>query len=136
MLRVMALALLAIIGLASPSFAQRAVPNVGACQGLADIPTMQCYGREYEKVDREMQSFLGKVEGGLSDLDARDQMKWAQNAWTQYRDLTCAADSRTYFGAGSPGGSTEYSICLYSEARLRLEDLHTIYDWELERTGR
>ncbi len=129
MLRVMVLALLAIGGLASPAFAQRNVPNGGVCQGLADIPTGECYGRESEKVDKEIQAFLQKVEGSSIDPDARDQLKWAQNAWTQYRDLTCAADSRAYFGAGSPGGSTEYSICLYSEARLRLQDLHTIYDW-------
>ena len=129
--RVLCLSLLALAGSWSPGFAQRSDAPNNVCQGLANVPTGTCFGGEYERASNELDAFLAQIRDALTQPEDRTRLDKAQNAWVKYRDLTCDADSKVYFGDGS-GRGTEVATCLDVETRLRLKDLHAIYDWRVE----
>jgi uncharacterized protein YecT (DUF1311 family) len=98
---------------------------------LANIPTGLCFDDEYKKADAELESFLQQIRGALSAPQDKARLDKAQEAWVKYRDLTCDAESRVYFGDGS-GRLIEAATCMAAETRLQLKDLHEIYGWRVE----
>jgi uncharacterized protein YecT (DUF1311 family) len=129
--RGLCLSLFALAVSNAPCFAQRSDAPKHRCQGLANVPTSICFEGEYEKANDELKAFLAQIRGALTRPDDRERLDQAQTAWKKGRDLTCDADSQLYFGGGS-GQGTEATICLDVETRLRLKDLHAIYDWRIE----
>jgi len=129
LLRVSCLSIFAVVCCGTRCFAQRdGVPH-NLCQGLANIPTAECFDGEYQKSNDELKALLSKIRETLEPED-KHRLDEAQKAWGKYRDLTCDIESRVYFDHGT-GESTEATECLYVETRLQLKDLHAIYDWAM-----
>lgn len=129
------LAFSATILIAAASFGRQTmaqhIESAKDCQGLANIPTATCFGDATRKAEAEMDSVLVAIRDVLVQADDRERLEATQQAWVKYRDLTCDAESRVYFGDGS-GRATADAACLEAETRFRITDLHEGYDWRVE----
>jgi uncharacterized protein YecT (DUF1311 family) len=114
-----------------PCLAQRSDAPTNLCQGLANVPTQVCFGDEYAKASKELDGLESRIRDALDRHEDRERFDRAEDAWKKGRELTCDAESRVYFDIGS-GRPTEAAACGYVETRLRIKDLHAIYDWRVE----
>lgn len=66
-------------------------------------------------------------------LSAGDQkmLQTSQRLWIQFRDANCAAEYALY-GGGSAGPMAR-AACVAADTRQRIAELHTMYDWILQK---
>jgi len=83
----------------------------------------------------KLRTFLTQINDALAAPEDRKRLSRAQAAWIRERDLTCDADAELHFGSGS-GRDSEFVSCLLTGTNLRLNELHSVYDRNVERTRR
>lgn len=90
----------------------------------------QCFIEESQSADKELNSFLAKVQKVL-DADEQSRLHLAQRSWAQYRQANCEAERALYNG-GSAAAMTYYA-CLAADTRQRISELNTMYGWVLQK---
>jgi uncharacterized protein YecT (DUF1311 family) len=85
---------------------------------------------ESQSAEKEMNSFLWKVQKVLDDAD-QNRLQLAHRSWVQYRQANCEAERGLYDGGSA--APMVYYACLAADTRHRISELKTMYGWILEK---
>jgi uncharacterized protein YecT (DUF1311 family) len=81
----------------------------------------ECVGKEYKKVDAELNRVYKQLMAKLEDEGAKTALKTAQQAWLKYRDLNCEFES--YENKGGTIYPIVYTGCLSAMTTTRTKEL-------------
>lgn len=81
----------------------------------------ECVGKEYKKVDAELNRVYKQLMAKFEDEGAKTALKTAQQAWLKYRDLNCEFES--YENKGGTIYPIVYTGCLSAMTVTRTKEL-------------
>jgi len=113
------------------AFGQHMNSPTAPCQKpAATVETANCFARSLKDADGNMQQLYEKLK---EKLPAEDfiRLRDAQRLWLKFRDANCTAEYNLY--GGGTAGPVAHLACLVADTRARIAELHTIYDWQLEK---
>jgi uncharacterized protein YecT (DUF1311 family) len=101
------------------------------CQAAGSgAETTQCFDEAAKSTDLELNHFYRTLQTKLAGED-QEKLRTAQRQWLQFRDANCAAERQLYTGGSA--ASMVYQACLEADTRARTQELHTMYDWRLNK---
>jgi uncharacterized protein YecT (DUF1311 family) len=128
--RVTSVALTIFLISASEGSAQHMNAKDAPCQAGPNSEQTQCFFKEAEVADRELNLVYNKIRAILSPAD-RSKLQTAQQLWIQFRDANCAAERELYEGGSA--APMVFEACLGADTRQRTMELNVMYGWRLEK---
>ena len=123
--------LLLCVCAAVPCMAQRINQKDSPCTAAGSTREVSdCLVLAWEEQDGKLNAFYGEILPVLVE-DERQALRASERAWIAYRDATCEAEKSLY--GGGTGGGPAYLACMEAVTRARIQELHTIYDWILQK---
>lgn len=125
--------------LAAAAYAMNAAPAVAQHMNAKDAPCREvaitadsaaCFSRAFREQDQALATTLDRVRPATE----RDELKLlnrAQDVWLKYRQLSCEGEYAMY--GGGTAGPVVRLACLEALTRDRVRQLHTAYDWRVEK---
>lgn len=89
-----------------------------------------CFSRAVREQDQALTAVLDRVRPATGG-DELKLLNRAQAAWLQYRQLTCEGEYAMY--KGGTAAPVVRLACLEALTRDRIQQLHTAYDWRVEK---
>jgi uncharacterized protein YecT (DUF1311 family) len=89
-----------------------------------------CFYKAEQKADGELNRVYSAVLAKLEGED-REGLRDSERLWIQYRDSVCNAEYKLYDG-GTAGPPTRMA-CIGSLTRARIREIHTAYDWLVDK---
>ncbi|WP_264550162.1 lysozyme inhibitor LprI family protein [Flavobacterium sp. N2820] len=83
--------------------------------------------KEYQKVDKELNSVYNKLIKKLSETDKKNLIE-AQKAWIKFRDLDCKFQSQDPDNGGGPYENKMKIDCTIKKTTDRIKELENL-DW-------
>ena len=100
------------------------------CKTGPNAEQTQCFFKEAQAADRELNLAYNKIRTALSPAD-QSQLQTAQRLWIEFRDANCAAERELYDGGSA--APMVYQACSSAETRQRTTELNVMYGWRLEK---
>lgn len=100
------------------------------CQSGPNAEQTQCFFKEAQAADRELNLVYNKIRTALSPTD-QSKLQAAQRLWVQFRDANCAAERELYDGGSA--APMVFQACLGADTRQRIAELNVMYGWRLEK---
>lgn len=101
------------------------------CQSIGpDSTETQCFIAAGQRADKTLNVFYEKMRAHLEPEDQKNLLA-AQRLWIQFRDANCSAEERLYEGGSAR--PTVRAACIEAMTHQRLIELHTMYDWTLDK---
>lgn len=105
-------------------------PEAPCLKPATTVETANCFGRALKDADGNLQHLYERLKEKLP-ADDFTRLQAAQRLWLKYRDANCAAEYNLY--GGGTAGPIAHLACLEADTRTRIAELHTMYDWQLEK---
>ncbi len=103
----------------------------GPCrEAVVTVEAAACFSRAFRKQDQALATVLHHVRPATGG-DELKLLNRAQAAWVQYRRLSCDGEYAMY--EGGTAGPVVRLACLEALTRDRIQQLHTAYDWRVEK---
>jgi uncharacterized protein YecT (DUF1311 family) len=83
----------------------------------------RCGTQQYERVNQQMGQVYMDYRERLTAMQ-KEQLRNVQQAWLQFRDLTCGFESSAALGASVHG--VVLQSCLTARTRMRLQELQAL----------
>jgi len=109
--------------LAPGGAAQKGNPNPCA-NATTTVEMDDCVGKEYRKVDAELNRVYKQLMAKLEDEGEKAALKTAQQAWLKYRDSNCEFES--YENKGGTIYPIVYTSCLSAMTNTRTKELREL----------
>jgi uncharacterized protein YecT (DUF1311 family) len=112
------------------------IAAVGRAQGQKDpcadaqttVEMRNCAGKEYQKVDAELNSVYKQLMSKLTDEGHKAALRTAQQAWIKYRDANC--EFQAYLNRGGTIYPVIYTGCLSAMTMSRTKELRELSEEE------
>jgi uncharacterized protein YecT (DUF1311 family) len=109
---------------------QMNAPDSPCKNAVITVAASNCFAMEWKKQDMILNAFYASVLKHLDKEDG-DKLRIAQRIWLQFRDANCSAEYSLY--DGGTGGPPAKLACMEAVTRRRVLELHSMYDWILEK---
>lgn len=131
-------AVISIFGLASSALfagaalntlqAQQSTAAAGPCDSAnTQMEMNECSQKEFKKADARLNAIYAKLKKALaSDKQALGNLRAAQRAWIQYRDLHCSAAQKQF--AGGSIAPLILSNCMEETTKHRIDEIKHTYE--------
>jgi uncharacterized protein YecT (DUF1311 family) len=110
-----------------PILAQHMNATDAPCRsGGTTVKETNCFYEAASKANVELNGLYTGIQARLAPNE-RNELQVAQRLWLGFREANCVAERGLY--AGGSASSMVYAACLEADARERIRELKTIYDW-------
>ena len=115
---------IALCFLLTPSGAAQKGNQTPCANATTTVEMSDCMGKEYKKVDAELNSVYKQLMAITEDEGEKAALKTAQQAWLKYRDLHCEFES--YENKGGTIYPIVYTGCLSAVTATRTKELREL----------
>jgi uncharacterized protein YecT (DUF1311 family) len=115
---------IALCFILAPSGAAQQGKQNPCANAATTVEIDECVGKEYQKVDAELNRVYKQLMAKLEDEGEKAALKTAQQAWIKYRDLNCEFES--YENKGGTIYPIVYTGCLSAMTATRTKELREL----------